>query len=102
MLLGFSHGIRNSELEEIRRHIMVLVTYDGLWLIGYCDVTPSAPLLLGPLQEGSDFSRNFIRVRFQREMPGIIEMHFRPWIVAREGLRPGGEKERIVLSPYGK
>ena len=71
MPLRVSHGICNSELEEIRGHSLVLVPYDGFWLIGYCDITPSAPLLLGPLQERSDFSRNFIRVRFQREMPGI-------------------------------
>src|SRR3974377_1098483 len=99
MFLGFSHGICNSELEEIRGHILVLVPDDGFRLGGYCDITPSAPLLLGPLQEGSDFSRNFIRMRFECKMPGIVEMHFRSWIVSRKGLRPGGQEERIVLPP---
>ena len=74
----------------------------GLWLAGYWDIAPTAPLLLGPLQERSDFSRNLIRMRFQGEMPGIVEMHFGLWIIARKGLRPGRQEKRIVLPPYGQ
>src|ERR1700694_2194016 len=41
-------------------------------------------------------------VRFEREVPGVVEVDFRVWIIPLECLGAGGQEERIVLAPDGK
>ena len=36
----------------------------------------------------------------QRKMTGIEQMDFGLWVVALEGFRASGQKERIVLAPH--
>jgi hypothetical protein len=72
MLLGVSHGISNSEPEEVRGHIFGFSGQGGglpQWLLRYRALRY---LLTLPLQEPSDLSRNPIRMRFQCKMPGIV------------------------------
>src|SRR5262249_18574471 len=43
---------------------------------------------------------DFLAMGFQREVPGVIELHFGARDVALKRLCAFGEKERIVLAPH--
>src|SRR5579859_3839561 len=52
-----------------------------------------------PFEEAADLHPDFACVSFKGEMAGVVKMDFGIWIVPWERLRPGREKERIVLAP---
>ena len=51
-------------------------------------------------EKRADRGANFLSMRLQREVAGIVEMHLGVGVVAPEGLGPRRKKERIVLAPH--
>jgi hypothetical protein len=52
-------------------------------------------------EEVSDFSRDFLGMRLQREVAGVEEADDRIGNVAFKGFGSWRQEERIVLAPYG-
>jgi hypothetical protein len=53
-------------------------------------------------QEFPHRQRDWLSVRFQREVSGIVKTDISTWNVSLECVRAGGQKERIVFAPHGK
>src|SRR5262249_56358450 len=56
----------------------------------------------GLAEEGADRGRDLGRVRLQREMTGVVQVHFGIRDVPAIGLGPGRQEERVVPAPDGQ
>src|SRR5260370_42660921 len=52
-----------------------------------------------PVKEVTNSGRNFLIVRFEREVARVIEMDFRVRVISPERLRAAGQEERVAIAP---